>query len=161
MASTSLKQAQETLHLLGVPRLAEPLPLEVDSESDDEEPRCDFCNRTHDEVMYEDDERNAWNGETGCCKKCEDDKIYPFPTLPFDLVSRIIKEADGGRYTNKLMFDKVVEQLSGPQIMWWDTPHCEMNAPWSPWGYAPGEDEAMDRLVIWLDNTEISDAMRG
>ena len=36
------------------------------------EPRCDFCNRTHDEVMYEDNKEDAWNGETGCCKKCED-----------------------------------------------------------------------------------------
>ena len=37
-----------------------------------EEPRCDFCNRTHDEVMYHDDEEDAWNGDTGCCKKCEE-----------------------------------------------------------------------------------------
>ena len=59
MASTSLKQAQETLHLLGVPRLAE-----------------------------------------------------PFPPLPFDLVSRIIKEADGGRYTHKQRMDKVVTDIN-------------------------------------------------
>ena len=38
---------------------------------EDDEPRCDVCNRTHDEVMYEDQDENAWNGETGCCQKCE------------------------------------------------------------------------------------------
>ena len=37
----------------------------------DDEPRCDFCNRTHDEVMYEDNEEDAWDGDTGCCKKCQ------------------------------------------------------------------------------------------
>ena len=46
---------------------------EVVCEDDDDEPRCDFCNRTHDEVMYEDKEEDAWDGDTGCCKKCQDD----------------------------------------------------------------------------------------
>ena len=100
----SIKQAQETLHWLGVPRL--PPPWEVDSEEEEDEPRCDFCNRTHDEVMYEDYEENAWNGDTGCCKKCEEATV-PFPPLPFDLVSRIIKEADGGRWAHKQQFDIV------------------------------------------------------
>ena len=40
---------------------------------EDDEPRCDVCNRTHDEVMYEDQDENAWNGDTGCCQKCERD----------------------------------------------------------------------------------------
>tara|TARA_R110000824_G_scaffold4335_1_gene20990 strand:- start:166 stop:795 length:630 start_codon:yes stop_codon:yes gene_type:complete len=47
--------------------------LKEEIDKDDDEPRCDFCNRTHDEVMYEDNEEDAWDGDTGCCKKCQDD----------------------------------------------------------------------------------------
>jgi hypothetical protein len=45
---------------------------ETTSDGDDE-PRCDYCDRTHDEVMFADNTEDAWNGETGCCKKCEDE----------------------------------------------------------------------------------------
>ena len=43
----------------------------IDEDEDDDEPRCDYCDRTHDEVMHQDNKEDAWNGETGCCKKCE------------------------------------------------------------------------------------------
>tara|TARA_R110000765_G_scaffold176161_3_gene281167 strand:- start:246 stop:926 length:681 start_codon:yes stop_codon:yes gene_type:complete len=59
----ALKQAQEMLHLLGVPRLAAQSPALR-------------------------------------------------PPLPFDLVSRIIKEADGGRYAAKQQMDKVVTDIN-------------------------------------------------
>ena len=54
---------------------------------------------------------------------------------------------------NKVKFDKVVEQLSDRE-RWWDNPWCEMNVPWTPYAYMPGWDAAVDRLVIWLDNTD-------
>ena len=41
-----------------------------DDEDDNPTPRCDYCNRTYDEVMAQDDHPDAWNGETGCCFRC-------------------------------------------------------------------------------------------
>ena len=41
-----------------------------DDEDDNPTPRCDYCNRTYDEVMVQDDHPDAWNGETGCCFRC-------------------------------------------------------------------------------------------
>ena len=73
MASTSLKQAQEMLHLLGVPRLAAQSPA-----------------------------------------------LRPY--LPFDLVSRIIKEADGGRYAAKQKMDKVVYHFN-KAVAWMEDEH--------------------------------------
>ncbi len=96
----SIKQAQETLHLLGVPRLAE-----------------------------------------------------PFPPLPFDLVSRIIKEADGGRRAHKQQFDIVFGN-------------------WTRQGSVERMDEFLDRngegkvanltqSAIYLEIQEDSGALRG
>ena len=62
-----------------------PCPEIFDSDSDesigafsgDYGPRCDFCDRPEDQVLDEDEPFNAeegigqWNGDTGCCYKCE------------------------------------------------------------------------------------------
>ena len=40
-----------------------------------EEPKCDYCNRTQDEVSEQDCRLglgvDVWNGDTGCCALCE------------------------------------------------------------------------------------------
>ena len=53
-----------------------PCPEIFDSDSDESEgPHCDICGRSEELVIDEDEPHNeedgAWNGDTGCCYKCE------------------------------------------------------------------------------------------
>ena len=65
---------------IGVPSPEPPHIFDSDSYDSDESidgPRCDFCDRPEDQVLDEDEPFNAeegigqWNGDTGCCYKCE------------------------------------------------------------------------------------------
>ena len=63
---------------IGVPSPEPPHIFDSDSYDSDESidgPRCDHCDRSEFQVRDEDEPHNeedgAWNGDTGCCYKCE------------------------------------------------------------------------------------------
>ena len=88
----SIKQAQATLHLLGVPRLAEkfpPLPTTTES----------TINLVLDDAL-------TYKNRQALRMRQTTPSI-----LPFDLVARIIKQADGGRSTHMVKFKSVLNVI--------------------------------------------------